>query len=140
MNTSLTRGRAASVSINRGRGRGRPKAGSSSPFTAHTNGQAGEFDNSWPNYKGGQQGKRGIGHKRPNRQNNALNSSLDEMLPGSDDEIISQPRGKGQTLDERAARFSAHANAKKVHYEEVRPVVISIIKASTNLSNIMGNS
>lgn len=136
MNTSLSRGRAASVSANRGRGRGRPKTGSSSPFTPHNNGQAGEIDNAWPNYKGGQQSKRGNGRKQPNRHNNALNYSLDEALPGSDDEFISQPRGKGQTLDERAARFSAHANAKKVHYEEVRPRINKVMKGYTHANTM----
>jgi hypothetical protein len=120
MNMSLNRGRAASASTNRGRGRGRGKPGTNSTFTPFSNGQATDFHNTWTNQKS-QQGKRGGSQKRNNRQINAMNHSLDELLPGSDDEIISLSRGKGQqTLDERAARFSAHANAKNVQYEEVR--------------------
>jgi hypothetical protein len=123
MNTPPNRGRAASAAPNRGRGRGRAKSGPNSPFVGHNNSQVGDGDPSWQNSQWSQQGKRGNNNRnRPIRQkNNALNYSLDDLLPGSDDEVISQTttRSKAQTLDERAARFSANANAKKIHYEEV---------------------
>ncbi|KAH8550254.1 SAC3/GANP/Nin1/mts3/eIF-3 p25 family-domain-containing protein [Umbelopsis sp. PMI_123] len=123
MNTPPNRGRAASVAPNRGRGRGRAKTGSNNPFVGHSNGQAADADASWHNPQWSQLGKRGNNRKRPIRQNNnALNYALDDLLPGSDDEVITQStiKTKTQTLDERAARFSAHANAKKVHYEELK--------------------
>ncbi|KAI9285414.1 SAC3/GANP/Nin1/mts3/eIF-3 p25 family-domain-containing protein [Umbelopsis sp. AD052] len=124
MNTPPNRGRAASVAPNRGRGRGRAKSGPNSPFIGHNNGQAGDADPSWQNPQWSQQGKRGNNNRnRPVQQrNNALNYSLDDLLPGSDEEVISQTttRSKAQTLDERAARFSANANAKKIHYEELK--------------------
>lgn len=121
MHSASNRGRAASIAPNRGRLRGRAKPGLQIPFNGHVNAQTADVDPS--RRKGQQQGKRGnnVGRSGPIRQNNALNHSLDELLPGNDDEYNphSTSKVKSQTLDERAARFSAHANAKKVHYEEV---------------------